>query len=71
VRSVPSRHYFLLSRIRDGMPPQGETLSVRWVSLDQAKRLLERERDMTVLRGATRMITQLRTQSAPALWLAS
>lgn len=61
------RHYFLLSKIRDGLDHHGETLRIRWASLDDAKRLLERKRDRRVLKAASKMIRQLEERGLP--WL--
>ncbi|MSP24613.1 MAG: NUDIX domain-containing protein [Myxococcales bacterium] len=48
------RHYFLLSKIRDGLPVGRETLEIRWVDWGRAKELLERKRDRRVWRAARR-----------------
>ena len=64
------RHYFLLSKIRDGLDLHAETLRVRWAPLDEAKRLLERKRDRLVLKAAKRMIHELEQQGMPSAWLA-
>ncbi|HHH28240.1 MAG TPA: NUDIX domain-containing protein, partial [Polyangiaceae bacterium] len=61
------RHYFLLSKIRDGLEHHAETVRVRWSPIDEAKRVLERKRDRRVLKAAQRMIRQLEEDGLP--WL--
>jgi 8-oxo-dGTP diphosphatase len=51
-----TRHYFLFAKISDGLSHSNETLKVRWVSIREARRLLERKRDRQVLRDAKIMI---------------
>jgi 8-oxo-dGTP pyrophosphatase MutT (NUDIX family) len=53
------RHYFLLWKIRDGMPTSGETCATRWVTFAEAKRLLTRPRDHRVLRAARGKLEEL------------
>jgi len=54
-----TRHYFLFAKISDGMSHSNETLKVRWVSIRDARHLLERKRDRQVLRDAKLMIRAL------------
>lgn len=61
------RHYYLLAKIRDGLDHHAETLRVRWVAPDEAKRMLERKRDRRVLKAASRTIRQLEERGLP--WL--
>ncbi len=62
------RHYFLLSKIRDGLPLRRETIGVRWVTLAKAKQMLQRKRDQRVLRAAKRMIRAMKTGKVPSPW---
>jgi 8-oxo-dGTP pyrophosphatase MutT (NUDIX family) len=54
------RHYYLLVKIRGGLPVASETLAVRWVRPARAMRLLERGRDRMVLLAAVRALRELR-----------
>ena len=65
-----TRHYFLLAKIAGGLPQSSETLKVRWVSLRDARRLLQRKRDRQLLRIAKRMIRDLCEGElvSPLLW---
>lgn len=53
------RHYFLFTKIRDGLPFGPETLEISWVSLRDAKGMLARKRDRRVLRAARRALGAL------------
>ncbi len=53
------RHYFLLVKIKDGLPAGRETLEVKWVDLRRAKELLDRKRDRKVLRAARELLAEL------------
>ena len=53
------RHYFVLTKIRDGFEFSRETIDVRWVSLDKARKLLDRRRDRRVLEHAAHTLRAL------------
>jgi ADP-ribose pyrophosphatase YjhB (NUDIX family) len=58
------RHYYVFAKIRGGLPFTNETLDVRWVSLSKARRLLDRKRDLVVLKEARRVLRSLRKGEA-------
>ena len=62
------RHYFLLWKIAEGLPHRRETVRIKWVSVAQAKRLLERKRDKQVLRAARQMLERLRRGQLDTPW---
>ncbi len=62
------RHYFLLTKIHDGLPIQRETIDARWVSLGDAKTLLSRKRDRRVLRAAKGALRLLARGGCPHVW---
>jgi 8-oxo-dGTP pyrophosphatase MutT (NUDIX family) len=53
------RHYFLLTKIKEGLPTGAETLAIKWVELGRAKELLDRKRDRKVLRFAMELLAKL------------
>lgn len=62
------RHYFLLTKIRDGLPYHRETIDARWVTVDEATSLLSRKRDRRVLRAAKRALRLLARGGCPHVW---
>ena len=58
------RHYYLMNKMDSGGPlDPRETMEVRWVSLKDASKLLQRKRDQQVLKAAATTIRTLRKAS--------